>query len=757
MVGTIVCRNTGCVLRSKRLGLIYRFGSVRPQPFVPTTRAATLHFVQPLPKPWIARSPYLFSTSRYCGSLASSEKNLYRQTRQWLRSKATKPTYAWTLKDSNVARSLLEQWMLPGDGNHNLAEKALAVSKIYRTWFASTSFAADTQKDYSIFVEYLNWILNVWKQAVAGGPTHSSKPNQALNMFQLTLETAQATQNNSLLPKDKTFSSMFDVMALSPSLEILNQARTLLAVRLDMTNIPPPDLTFWNSFINVLAKHSSLETTIVDEAEQVLEALAEQADERTVASVLEAWVHSNRVKEAGARCQGHLNVMLRVGKLNAVCFALTIKAWSVSGHPQKAESCLRHMLHLHQQDPKILALDANTFLPVIQAYGNAGDVDKVAHLLNMMQALQEETGNSALQLTSRVFLALLQAWSKRKNAGEEVEKILQTSIQNELQHSGVGCDCLSPQAFTVAIKAWAKSDNPQAPERAEALLAEIKRLHKAGFNHIQMTHHHFSAAISVWASSEREEAPDRAIRLLRQCHDEVGADGVVYNAVLSVLARHGMAHESEEILAEMNSLQDGSAIPNCVSYTNVVRAYVESRHERAGERALEILQEWESMFDDKNNSHRPNQALYLAVATAQSLTSEEEAEHVLWEMVRRYETNEQWVPPSTRICNKVMEIWLHSDFGRAPEKVEDIFRWMVNDGCQGLVRPDDRSYLLAINAWARSGRRVAASRIDAILDILGRDGCAEARRSVLHALPRVLENSLGALETQRFLEKHANM
>ena len=629
--------------------------------------------------------------------------DLNYKTQHWLRSSGTGK--GWTMKDTNVARSLIEQWML--SSNKHQHKKADMTIKIYHKWLTSTELYSE--KNYSMFIEYLNRILSVCKQCTV-------RPEKALRVFTLTLEKANKSSNSSLIPQDKTFSSLFDLFALSPSEKTMDSAREILSERLSIPQMPAPDLQFWNSFLNLLAKHSSFDPTIVEEAEEILDALQHQADERTIAHVLDAWVHSRR-PEAGERSQFHLNRMIQSGKLNTVCFNLTIEAWSVSGNPEKAEACLNHMLELRRRFPATLDPDARSFLPVVRGWCNADQPDRAEKVIDAMQIISEELGKSTFHQTPEVLVALLQAWAKRGDA-TKVDKLLRASIHRFIhEESESGRSWVSPQAFTVAIRAWAMGNDPNAPERAEELLTEMEKLSQMGFQSLSPNHYHYSALLSVLASASRIDVPSRAIWILDRCNTELGPNLDVYNSVLFVLAKHGMTEEAEEIFAEMK--RHGAHItPDSVSYTNLIRAHLSRGPPNAVSRSMELLREFELLFDDKLTSERPSEAMYLATMMAQSFESADDAERVWWNVVCRYKNNARCIPPTLKLYNKVLQLWSRSNDGRAPERTEALLSWAEGSDAIGRLRPDEQSYLHTIRSWAKSGRRIAPYRIENLLQHL---------------------------------------
>jgi len=722
------------------------------------------------PEPsWLTQSSYFWSTNKSRLALTrqfsaqgqstnreewgrnsrqSLKQNLKRKTQKWLREEVKLIT-SWRRQDTNTARSLLEQWMLSSESND--LEKARFVTRIYHKWISNTSFNA--HGDYSLFVENLNRILNVWKQARA---TNKGEHQEALGAFQATLQKAQSVNNTSLLPRDKTFSSLFNLMAMSTSSETLDDARSMLSERLRLLKLPPPDVQFWNSFLNVLAKSSSTDPTLVDEAEEILEALQDQADERTIASVLEAWVHSNR-PEAGERTQYHLDQLTRDTIYNIVCFNFTIEAWVVTGHPHKAEECLMQILQLYRQHPSKITPDSKLFLAAIRGWSSVGDVERAEQLIDLMHTIQEETGQGAVLCTSQVFVAILQAWAKRGNGGPYVDKLLHASIDRILQGDTMGGDWLSPHAFTVAIKAWAHTSDPDAPRKAEALMERMDGLCKAGFDKLAPNPFHYSAVISTWGSSNRSDATDSILRILSRCNATVGPNKVVYNAAISALARHGSAIEAHHVLSEMKSFEGfvDKVTPDCDSYISVIRAYHKGCPNDAPSRSDELLREVEELSDteNENEASQPSEALYLSTILAQSVNSVEAAEDVFWKMVRRYQENNRRVAPTLRICNNILKLWLHSDDGRAAEKAESLLRWLKDDGCGGVLHPDELSYLHVIDTWSRSERRSAASRIEALLGMMSSDPNTKVNSAILDHVHEATKRCGVSIQKKNHLEE----
>lgn len=635
--------------------------------------------------------------------------SLNERTQEWLRM--DRSAVRWNQKDTNVARSLLEEWMRV---DNEQPEKARGAIKIYYQWLESAHYL-DSGANHSVLIESLNWILNGWKQA----DDSFDAVQQALQAIRTTLERARRLKNVSLIPQDKTFSIVFDIMAMHPSREAILHARRLLAERMELHVLPEPDLQFWNCYLNILAKYSSLDRSLVDEAETLVDRLGDRADDRTIASLLEAWGHSGR-PEAGERAQARLDAMLSRNQINAVCFTLTSNAWAVSGRPQEAEDCLMQMIRHGEERRWSFEVDERPFLVVLRSWGRCGEAERAEDLLEFMLSMYESMGNPELRPTSECFLAVLNAWAQRGNAGPKVERLLQRAIENLTRPTERGLILPSARAFTVAIKAWSKTGAYEAPERAEALLNQMDELKEAGFGALSPNAFHVSATISSWTQSERNDAPERALLVLRRYAEKIGPSTVVYNAAMSALARHARIKEAENLLQEMTSGRSCVATPDTISYTTLIHSYYSTHHDNAMKRSLELLHEMEDSFDRGNFSVQPTEAAYHATALVQSLGSVEKAEAVLWRMQNRFENDSRCAAPTVSLCNLILHLWANSHESVAPQRAQLIFRHMYDTtrSPTDALYPNGESYLSLAQTWMRSRRRSAARKVKDLLQVL---------------------------------------
>lgn len=642
--------------------------------------------------------------------------------------------------------------MRPENTTDHAHDKARVVTRIYRKWLHhSTAQQNDSEYDDDrtnnlLLVEALNWVLHAWKQQSDASLLSESDFDQVLAIFTMTLENALALNSSSLMPQDKTFSSLFDILALNASHQTLQTARDLLKERLRLTeqHLSAPDVQFWNSYLNVLAKSSSIDSSVVEEAEEVLGALGKDADDRSVASVLETWAHSG-LPQAGERAQHHLDRMVEQGRLNSVCFNLAIRAWATTLNPDRAEACLMQMIGIHdgESSHSRLVPDAISFLEVIRGWGKVGQPKKAERILRVMQALHEESGNEQLRPSGEILVALLQAWTERRNGGPQAERLLQASIDRLLSdHCAKQSDWLSPQAFAVGIKAWATTDDPHAPLKAQSLITQMEQLQEAGFESLSPNHFHYSALINTWTKTERTDVSEQVMDTLRVSIEKVGPQSVVYNSALAVLARHGKVNEVEELLEEMHRLQHDPSLtvaPDATSYSSVIRAFYNSRHDEAASRADELLRHTEETFDRGSAFLCPNEAIYLSAILAHSLKSVEAAEDVFWRMHERCSRRRQCPAPSLNLVNLVLQLWAWSNDGRAPQKAEAFLRLVLS--CHDLPQPNDTSYVHVIRAWGRSGRRLAILRVENLLLEMSRDRSLKVEISCV----REIELALGEL------------
>ena len=110
-------------------------------------------------------------------------------------------------------------------------------------------------------------------------------------------------------------------------------------------------------------------------------------------------------------------------------YSILIHAWAKSGRddaPHEAKNLLDKIINLHSKGNIEVGPDTITFNSVMDAYAEQGDIQGASDLNEIMKNASK-SGNRNAEPSLQTYSILIKAWGKssKKNAPEEVEKILQ--------------------------------------------------------------------------------------------------------------------------------------------------------------------------------------------------------------------------------------------------------------------------------------------------------------------------------------------
>ena len=277
-------------------------------------------------------------------------------------------------------------------------------------------------------------------------------------------------------------------------------------------------------------------------------------------------------------------------------YNVVIKVWAASRNRQggeRAEALLREMQQLNDAGDGTVTPDLFTFTSCMAAWSNMGTpqgAEKAEALFRQMQAMYE-AGDDSLKPDRIAYTALLTALSRSgdQKAGDRAEAILKE--MQDLHDKGdkdVKPDTVS---HNMVIKAFIHShyvNRAERAERADAMLAFMEQKFAAGNENIKPNHFSFTDVITAWSRCEEiAQAGDRAEDVLNRMeafyqagNDDARPGRHAYNGVIAAHVRSGAesaAAKAESVLERMEKLEDGSIVPNEISFNMIIARLCKTR------------------------------------------------------------------------------------------------------------------------------------------------------------------------------------
>jgi len=361
---------------------------------------------------------------------------------------------------------------------------------------------------------------------------------------------------------------------------------------------------------------------------------------------------------------------------------------------------------------------AQCFGPVMNAYADAGENEKVQELWTLLNQIQSENSEDKdffpttcilstlcrieprramrehsilhhlleqsgvddddkpdAELIYTVLDALVQ--SRDSNAGNKAEMTL-LKMQELYEEGRLAQPTF--QAFQKAIDCWAFADMDGSTERAERLLHFAEALSDDGDHHLRPTYEGYKSVIKAWASSYMNEAPERIQRHIRK-----------------IKQRHDMGEEEFKIDSDI--------------YACLIKAYANSRRDDA---ALMV----QTVFDNTPAEHK-NTVLFNAFISAQGGDALQ-AEAILNQMHEKFLNGDSNSKPNTKTFNNLISSWSKSGSPMAAWRADSIFKRMekLSNSGQLDVKADGETFDTVIATLSNDWGADAASKVDSYLELM---------------------------------------
>lgn len=301
-----------------------------------------------------------------------------------------------------------------------------------------------------------------------------------------------------------------------------------------------------------------------------------------------------------AQRRQHFGVQPSIYSVSAV-----LKGWVASGNPnacQRIEGWIERIRELHNDG--WLDLKPNTVVYNIFLHALA-EANKTERAEQVLQGLLEGSWDG-VEPDPISFSTVLLAYTKQETmeAMGKAETLL--NQMQELYFAGMDTAKPNLVAFTTVIHGFALIGQP---EPAEPLLNRLSELYSATLDpDFEPDITVYNSVMMAWSNAGQ---PDRAEEFLRKMldHGTVEPNDKSYHAVLNGWAKAGRPDEAEALLYFMHQLcidHVQACPPTTRSYNIALDAWARSKRPQAWQRALELLQHMEDLYDNGHEELRPS-------------------------------------------------------------------------------------------------------------------------------------------------------
>lgn len=363
------------------------------------------------------------------------------------------------------------------------------------------------------------------------------------------------------------------------------------------------------------------------------------------------------------------------------------------------EELLQQLLEI-QAGPQI---SIDVYNMVLEGYavcstprGDRGYAERAEDLLERIQAMLGD-----ISVTSVVHVVHAFAWQQANLAeghcAEKASQWLETMLERTSDAT------ILMKCYDWVLEAWSKSGSPGSATKANDVFEKMKQLNSTvasdEVNQIFDTES-YSNTILAWAKASEKGAAERCHKLLLEMVQlyELGAFPpgsepplIAFNGAIAAWSRFGRSDKSEEILWLMDRLRKSchSLDPDCISFNSVLHAHLRNPNRQEGlEKAINIVD-----FMEQNQHEqpliKPNSFTYstLLKCWIQSGRPDmtEQAEKMLFRMEKLWEQGDESVRPNNRIFNMVINAYAKSSDRQATKKALALFDRMKN---LNICQPD---------------------------------------------------------------------
>lgn len=233
--------------------------------------------------------------------------------------------------------------------------------------------------------------------------------------------------------------------------------------------------------------------------------------------------------------------------------------------PNSLENVTSQFLYNQQLYPlgKLTEEDVEAITGLMGAWTRQRSVEAALQIESLLKRLVDDlkAGNTDISIRTQHYVLLLDAWAKSNapGAAERAQSIHDTMVKD---YEETGNIIIRPSVLscTILTNAWAKSNNTQAPFRADRVLQNMVATFRRGETYLKPDAVTFSTVMDSFSRSPAVSGPDACQRCeeLFALMDELGVRKNVYtfSALQNAYARSGLPNALDRAMDILQTMQD---------------------------------------------------------------------------------------------------------------------------------------------------------------------------------------------------------
>ena len=405
------------------------------------------------------------------------------------------------------------------------------------------------------------------------------------------------------------------------------------------------------------------------------------------------------------------------------CFNAVIDAWAKSGATDAgsmAEIVLKNAVSFSKTSTGVIVRPNDiTYTACLDAHAKSDNPNALENaekfLRDMITSFQ--TGESRVAPTTFTFTCIVNAWAKSNNddSAEKAESWLMRMKDLSSKNDAFKCDP-DNVTYNLCIDTWARNKAPNAGARAARLLQQMEQLYERGSSRMRPSGFSYRVVIKRLLSSQRKEDALHALMLVKrmeqQAHNgnmDARPDIVTCNRVIKALVATEDERAIEGALKLLRGMEQTKGKrglqPDTLTYTYVMSGLAKIPDPGAKRQAVKLFDQMKELSCHPKSPVRLDGAAFRIALEALTGMDHDRAVDKAEELLLLWETESQRnaniYRPDTFKLNTVLRAWSKSNSEDKASRARKLLEKM-ND------RADIISYNTLLNAAAfTSGSREA--------------------------------------------------
>uniref|UniRef100_A0A7S3DQB4 Pentacotripeptide-repeat region of PRORP domain-containing protein n=1 Tax=Entomoneis paludosa TaxID=265537 RepID=A0A7S3DQB4_9STRA len=384
--------------------------------------------------------------------------------------------------------------------------------------------------------------------------------------------------------------------------------------------------------------------------------------------------------------------------LNGISYTRVCVCLSRSRHPDAGDAVrdvLNEMLKLFfEEDIRKFKPNQHIFNAALTAYGRAGQPDKALELIEEMEQLSKQTGDSSFYPNNMSYSALIWAYAKKGDIPGAQSALLR--MQKEHGNFDVDID-----AWDGVLTAWAASGDPGAVKKITEMIDWIKTNSGGNGNALsRSTYNTLMAGHAQQGTKAAAQSADDLCKWMSESDDkDVKPDYDTYKNQLLAWKNAEDPDRADKTLRTLcEQVRKGALSPTVLGpthFTIVIGAWANSKQPEAHLKATHVFK----MMKDMNM--RPTvvsyNSLLWAWARNNSTDPGKPVEQLFQEMLREWRKDGDILKPDGVTYNALLRGLSRSSDAHALDRAEMYFEQMKGLG----IKQNAHVYTTLIGAWAQ--------------------------------------------------------